>query len=63
MGKYPIRTASALDSCKCKKGCETKRCACFKANLKCIELCKCTIKHFISFALGVILYKNPHKQL
>ena len=42
MGKYLIRTASAPDSCKCKKGCQTKRCSCFKANLKSTELCKCT---------------------
>ena len=42
MGKYLIRTASAPDNCKCKKDCQTKRCSCFKANLKYTELCKCT---------------------
>ena len=29
-------------SCKCKKGCQTKRCSCHKANLKCTELCQCS---------------------
>jgi hypothetical protein len=29
-------------SCKCKKGCQTKRCSCFKANLKCTELSQCS---------------------
>ena len=28
-------------SCKCKKGCQTRRCSCHKANLKCTELCQC----------------------
>jgi hypothetical protein len=27
-------------SCECKKACQTKRCSCFKANLKCTELCQ-----------------------
>ena len=37
---------STLDSileyvmCKCKKGCNTKRCSCEKANLPCSELCQ-----------------------
>lgn len=28
-------------SCKCKKGCQTRRCSCHKAKLKCTELCQC----------------------
>ncbi len=28
--------------CKCKKGCNTKRCSCQKANLPCTELCQCS---------------------
>jgi hypothetical protein len=28
-------------NCKCQKGCETKRCSCVKAELKCSDLCKC----------------------
>ena len=27
--------------CKCKTGCQTKRCSCQKAELKCTELCSC----------------------
>lgn len=29
-------------SCKCKKGCQTNRCSCYKANLKCTEFCQCS---------------------
>jgi hypothetical protein len=29
-------------SFECKKACRTKRCSCFKANLKCTELCQCS---------------------
>ncbi len=29
-------------SCKCRKGCQTKRCSCSKGNLKCTELCQCS---------------------
>ena len=28
-------------NCKCKKGCKTKRCSCYKSDLKCTELCQC----------------------
>jgi hypothetical protein len=28
--------------CKCKKGCQTKRCLCCKGNLKCTERCECS---------------------
>ena len=63
MGKYMIRAASAPYSCKCKKGCQTKRCSCFKANLNYTELCKCTNTLLAVLDLGIILYKNPHKQL
>ena len=28
--------------CRCKKGCNTKRCSCQKANLPCTELCQCS---------------------
>lgn len=28
-------------NCKCKKGCETNRCSCLKAAMKCSDLCKC----------------------
>ena len=27
--------------CRCKKGCNTKRCSCKKADLQCTELCQC----------------------
>ena len=33
--EYLKNTASAPDSCKFKKGCQIKRCSCFKANLNC----------------------------
>jgi hypothetical protein len=29
-------------NCGCKKGCNTQRCSCLKAALRCTELCKCT---------------------
>ncbi|XP_028417356.1 uncharacterized protein LOC114541753 [Dendronephthya gigantea] len=29
-------------SCKCKKGCENRRCSCVKASLRCSDLCSCT---------------------
>ena len=28
--------------CKCTKGCESRRCSCVKASLKCSELCQCS---------------------
>ena len=28
-------------NCKCKTGCQTKRCSCQKSGLKCTELCSC----------------------
>ena len=27
--------------CKCQKGYETRRCSCYKSDLKCTELCQC----------------------
>lgn len=29
-------------NCKCKQGCENRRCSCVKASLKCSDLCKCS---------------------
>ena len=31
-----------LQGCRCKKGCCTKRCSCFKADVKCGPGCRCT---------------------
>ena len=28
--------------CKCIKNCESRRCSCVKASLKCSELCQCS---------------------
>lgn len=28
-------------TCKCKSGCQSKRCSCQKVQLKCTELCSC----------------------
>ena len=28
-------------NCKCKKGCDSRRCSCVKASLKCSDLCAC----------------------
>jgi hypothetical protein len=42
----PLPTADSIFiefvSCECKKACQTERCSCFKANLKCTELCQCS---------------------
>ena len=39
----PAAPESVLEfvNCKCKSGCENKRCSCIKASLKCSDLCQC----------------------
>ena len=32
----------AFVNCSCKKGCENNRCSCFRANMRCSDLCKCS---------------------
>jgi hypothetical protein len=39
--RYPQQLILELVNCKCKKGCESRRCSCFKASLKCTDLCQC----------------------
>jgi predicted NACHT family NTPase len=64
MGKYLIRTASAQDSCNsanAKRVVKQKDAHVLRQIWSALTL-QMHYKHFISYALGIILYKNPHKQ-